>query len=272
MATNAHKSLDEPDAHYLTAVERTEELARLRAQAQNRKSILVFGPAGVGKTRLLLKLVQNQPAALHVPQTRSPRDLMMVLVHELHRLDKRDLQLPPNANSLSTSALKGIVQRALARFPFVLVLDHLAGPSRVVAGMIRELSDYGRSPIFFAARTPHMEDIGTLQSMCTDRSERLEIRNFTPAVALEFAKREADRKGLWASNLESALHSLVDWSEGNPGGILQMLKMADHPRYRAGDQIKAHVLYLDYRMGTGVSKDSRKEWSSPDTCNTRPRS
>ena len=28
-----------------------------------------------------------------------------------------------------------------------------------------------------------------------------------------------------------------------------MIKMAQFPKYRTGDQIKAHVLYLDYRMG-----------------------
>jgi hypothetical protein len=245
----ASSALPSPDAQYLAAVDRTEELARLRAQAQKRKSMLVFGPEGVGKTRLLLTFVQNQPFALYVSPIRSPRDLMMALIQDLRRLDKRELRLPSNANSLSTSSLKGIVQRALAEFPVMLVLDHLAGPSRVVTGIIKEFSDYGRRPIYFAARTPHMEDIGTLQPMCADRSERLEIRNFGPAVALEFAKREAERTGLWASNLDSALHSLVEWSEGNPGSILQMLKMADLPRYRMGDQIKAHVLYLDFRMG-----------------------
>jgi hypothetical protein len=245
----ASSALPSPDAQYLAAVDRTEELARLRAQAQKRKSMLVFGPEGVGKTRLLLTFVQNQPFALYVSPIRSPRDLMMALIQGLRRLDKRELRLPSNANSLSTSSLKGIVQRALAEFPVMLVLDHLAGPSRVVTGIIKEFSDYGRRPIYFAARTPHMEDIGTLQPMCADRSERLEIRNFGPAVALEFAKREAERTGLRASNLDSALHSLVEWSEGNPGSILQMLKMADLPRYRMGDQIKAHVLYLDFRMG-----------------------
>jgi GTPase SAR1 family protein len=245
----ASSALPSPDAQYLAAVDRTEELARLRAQAQKRKSMLVFGPEGVGKTRLLLTFVQNQPFALYVSPIRSPRDLMMALIQDLRRLDKRELRLPSNANSLSTSSLKGIVQRALAEFPVMLVLDHLAGPSRVVTGIIKEFSDYGRRPIYIAARTPHMEDIGTLQPMCADRSERLEIRNFGPAVALEFAKREAERTGLRASNLESALHSLVEWSEGNPGSILQMLKMADLPRYRMGDQIKAHVLYLDFRMG-----------------------
>jgi hypothetical protein len=245
----ASSALRSSDAQYLAAVDRTEELARLRAQAEKRKSMLVFGPEGVGKTRLLLAFVQDQPCTLYVPQVRSPRDFMMALIEDLRRLDKRDLCLPANASSLSTSSLKGIVQRALARFPFVLVLDHLAGPSRVVTGIIREFSDYGQRPIFFAARTPHMEDIGNLQPLCADRSERSEIKNFTPAVALEFAKREVERNGLWASNLEPVMHSLVEWSEGNPGSILQMLKMADLPRYRMGDQIKAHVLYLDYRMG-----------------------
>ena len=94
-----------------------------------------------------------------------------------------------------------------------------------------------------------MEDIGALQPICADRSERLEVRNLAPSVAVEFAKREAESIGLWSSNLETVLHSLVDWSEGNPGSILQMLTMAQLPRYRLGDQIKAHVLYLDYRMG-----------------------
>ena len=245
----ASPALQSPDAQYLAAVDRTEEMTRLRAQAQKRKSMLVFGPEGVGKTRLLRAFAQNQPFALYIPQIRSPRDFMMALILDLRRLDKRELRLPADTNSLSTSSLKGIVRKALAEFPCMLVLDHVVGPSRVVTGIIKEFSDYGQRPIFFAARTPHMEDIGTLQPMCADRSERLEVRNFTPAVALEFAKREAERMGLWASNLETALHSLVGWSDGNPGSILQMLKMADLPRYRMGDQIKAHVLYLDYRMG-----------------------
>jgi hypothetical protein len=260
----ASPALQSPDAQYLAAVDRTEELARLRAQAQKRKSMLIFGPEGVGKTRLLLTFVQDQPLALYVPQIRSPRDLMLALIQDLRRLYKRELRPPAIATSLTTSSLKGVVQRALAEFPVMLVLDHLAGPSRVVTGIIKELSDYGQRPIYFAARTPHMEDIGALLPMCADRSERLEIRNFTPSVAMEFAKREAKRIGLWASNIESALHSLVEWSEGNPGSMLQMLKMADLPRYRMGDQIKAHVLYLDYRMGRN------RPWCRDHAC-ARPR-
>jgi hypothetical protein len=94
-----------------------------------------------------------------------------------------------------------------------------------------------------------MEDIGALRPLCALKSERIEIKNLPQQVALEFAWREADKVQLGASNLETILPLLVQWSDGNPGAILQMLKMAHLPQYRAGNQIKAHVLYLDYRMG-----------------------
>src|ERR1700677_3828725 len=35
-------------------------------------------------------------------------------------------------------------------------------------------------------------------------------------------------------------------------------KMADLPRYRTGDQIKAHVLDLDYRMGQRITTASQR--------------
>jgi hypothetical protein len=77
----------------------------------------------------------------------------------------------------------------------------------------------------------------------------LELLNWPQHVALEFARHEAERTGLWATNLDAALASLVQSSGGNPGGIVRMVKMAHQPQYRIDDQIKFHVLYLDYRMG-----------------------
>ena len=238
----------EPTDEYLICVEREEEIGRLRNQVKIRKSLLVFGPEGVGKSRLLRTFVECQPLALYVGQTRSPRDLVLTLLHALHSADER-IKIPGNGATLSTSSLKGIVNRALDTQPFLMVLDQLDAPSSVVTGMIKGLHYYGRTPVIFASRSPHMEDIGALRSLCVNKSERLEVKNWPPHIALEFALRDAERLRLSASNLEAVLPSLVEWSEGNPGAILRMLKMAHLPQYRAGDQIKAHILYLDYRMG-----------------------
>jgi hypothetical protein len=94
-----------------------------------------------------------------------------------------------------------------------------------------------------------MEEIGALQALCHDKKERLEMMNWSPEIALEFARREGERLDLWANNLDAALQSIVHLSGGNPGAILGMLKMASRSQYRLDDQIKFHVLYLDYRMG-----------------------
>ena len=234
---------------YSAVVERTDELARLRAQVERRKSMLIFGPEAVGKTRLLRSFAQTQPLALFIAQVKSPRETLLVLVEELRRAAEPGIALPADCASMGTGSLKGIVQRALEQYPFLLLLDHLAGPSRVVTGLIKDLNYFDRTPVIFVARTPHMEDVGTLQPMCAGKSERLELKEFSAPIALEFARREASRTGLEASNLGHVLHQLVEWSAGNPGSIAQMLKMAHFPRYYVGDQIKAHVLYLDYRMG-----------------------
>jgi hypothetical protein len=234
---------------YLSIVDRSEEMARLQAQAQRRKPMLVFGPEGVGKTRLIAKFVKDQALALHVAKTQSPREILLALLHELRRSSKPEVALPVDPSTLRTGSLKGIVQRALDQVPFILVLDHLAGPSRIVTGLIKDLNYYDRTPVIFVARTPHMEDIGTLQPMCAGKSERLELKGFSPPIAFEFALRESERTGLTARNLYAFLHSIVEWSNGVPGSLIQMIGMAHLPRFRMDDQIKLHILYVDYRMG-----------------------
>jgi len=234
---------------YIAVVERTDELARLRARVERRKSMLVFGPEAVGKTRLLRALLPTQPLALFVTQVRSPHQLLSELVEQLRRVATSGIALPEDGAPMGTGSLKGIVQRALEQHPFLLALDHLAAPSRGVSGLIKDLNYFDRTPVVFVARSPHMEDIGMLQPLCAGQSERLELKEFPPAIALEFARREASRTGLSAANLNQVLHQIVGWSGGNPGSIVRMLAMAHFLRYRCGDQIKAHVLYLDYRMG-----------------------
>jgi hypothetical protein len=238
----------EPAREYLDIVERVEELSRLRAQAKRRKSMLLFGPEGVGKSRLLQTFVDGQSLALYVGQTRSPREFLLELHHSMS-LAIKGAKVLGDLSSLSTRSLKGIVHRAFDTQPFLMVIDHLDGPSRVVTGIIKDLHYYGRTPVIFASRSPHMEHIGALQAFCALKSERVELKNWPQAIAIEFAQREAERISLYASNLESTLRSFVEWSDGNPASILYLLKMACRPQYRMDDQIKAHILYVDYRMG-----------------------
>lgn len=147
----------QPDASdYAAAVERAEEMARFHARARARKSLLIFGPPGVGKTRLLQEFAKIQPFALCVRDTSSPRELALGLVAGLSKVPSKDLRLPRDPEALSTSSLKGMVHRALDTLPSLMILDQLSGPSRVLTHMIKDLNYYDRTPVFFVARTPHM--------------------------------------------------------------------------------------------------------------------
>jgi hypothetical protein len=213
--------------------------------------MLVHGPTMVGKSRLLRAFAASQPLTLYVAQVRAPREFLLALLSALHAADE-EIAVPGNLKDTSTTSLKGMAHRALDRREFLMALDQLDAPSRVVTGIIKDLHYYGRTPVIFASRSPHMEDIGALGPLCANKSERMELKNWPLNIALEFARREAERSELWASNLESVLPALVEWSDGNPGAILQILQMARLPQYRVGDQIKAHILYVDYRMGRGA--------------------
>jgi len=241
----------DPAHEYFDAVGRTEELGRLREQSRMRKSILIYGPEGVGKSRLLRTFCASERLALFVSNSRSPREFLVELLEAMRPTSKGGT-IPKIIAGQSARSLKGIAHRALDSAQYLIAIDHLSGPSRVLTGTIKDLHYYGRTPIFFAARSPHMEDIGALQAFCALKTERIELKNWPQSVALEFAKRQAESIGLCAVNLESALQSFVEWSDGNPSSIVRLLEMATRSRYRMEDQIKAHILYVDYRMGRGV--------------------
>jgi hypothetical protein len=200
-----------PTVEYLNCVEREDELVRLRNQARIRKSLLLYGPEGVGKSRLLRAFVKNQTLALYVGQMRSPRDFALILIQALHSADG-GIKVPGNLSALSTSSLKGILHRALDTRPFLMVLDHLDAPSRVVTGMIKDLHYYGRTPVIFASRSPHMEDIGALRPLCANKSERLELKNLPPQIALESVRCPVETESLTTALLTQGASLDGRWS------------------------------------------------------------
>jgi hypothetical protein len=56
------------------------------------------------------------------------------------------------------------------------------------------------------------------------------------------------KEGLEAENLAQFTEKVAEYSDGNPGAMLSMIRLAQDPRYFYEHQIKITPLYIDYKI------------------------
>lgn len=231
---------------------RQAELAELRQRLSARKSFVLHGPSGSGKTFLLHRVVRNLPEVLYCPQAASPQLVVQSLAYGLVELrDRYTKTFLRNAQAVklkSTISLRGIVLEAVRRGKYFVVLDHLQGPAAALSADTRDMMFYGETPVIAVARSAHMEDLGFLTPMFSLRAERMRLANFGHLEATNFAEEIARRIDLLATNLPEFLGRVVALSQGSPGAILKMLRMAKAPKYRLNGYVKTSPLYIDFRL------------------------
>ncbi len=235
--------------------DRVEENEQLRQRVAERRSFLLHGPAGVGKTLLLSSVVPDFPNILYSSQNPTPQALYRNLA-ELLLAAGHPVFAKSCANGLlslqakTAVSMKGLMRDALWNSKYLVVLDHLMRPSQSLAASIRELMLNWSVPVVAVSRSTHMEDVGFVLPLFPDRTEKFGVRNFDPDTAHLFATTYAERKGLIAENLAPFLDRVVEYGDGNPGAMLKMIHLAKDPKYSHGNQIKIAPLYIDYKIAT----------------------
>lgn len=244
----------------LTAIYgRGAELEQLRQLVSRRRPFLLHGSAGVGKTLLLKHLAGEVPEMVYCDESSSSQTVFRNIAAGLFaRKNRHVLQACGTSglnaiNNKSAVAIRGIVTEALREASHWIVLDHLKSSSQSFAASLKDVCNGTATPLIAVARSAHMEDVGFLLSMFSDRSEKYAMRNFDSDTAREFALRTAEQMHLSAANRDEAIQKIVHYSKGSPGAIVAMLQMAADPKYVAQQHVKLSPLYIDFRLSWGAT-------------------
>jgi len=238
---------------------RDVEIQEIRELVCRARSFLLHGPTGVGKTLLLRYFGVEFPEMLYCGESSSSQAVFRALAREL--ISKNNVSMVKACGRSGLAAIKeksavslrGIVTDAVRENRYWVVLDHIQSPSQSFSVAVKELIGGTEAKLIASARSEHMEDVGFLLPIFSDRSARYALRNFDSDTARSFATQVASEMRLKAVNRDEAIEKIVRFSKGNPGAIIAMLQMAINPKYLAQQHIKLSPLYIDFRLSWGAT-------------------
>jgi hypothetical protein len=246
-------------------VDRKAESLRLHQAIRRRESLLICGPAGVGKTALISKVLAELPedlarSAISVGGLVGLQPFLQALLQNLHEAGDSRLRKQLRAKgvggggfkswlkSQSTSRLKGAVYRSMQLASYWVFLDHVPPLTLAVAKVVRELVWMRNTPVYLVARGSGPEEVGHAAKMYWNESHRLILEPLRESAARELLEWCIRRFGLTRLNLDDFREAVLSMSGHNPGVLVKMCELAAEPRYHYGSQIKTRLIHIDCLM------------------------
>jgi AAA ATPase-like protein len=257
-------------------VGRESETRRLRAAIRKRESLMIVGPAGIGKTTLVLKVleefsVDSPPSFLYFAGIGGVRDLLRCVVRRLYESGDPTLRCQLHAEGInrttfktwldnqSTSRLKGSLYRAVEKNHYWIFLDHFPALTAATAKVVKELVLVRNTPVYLVARGFSEREGGHWAGLFWSQQQRLTLPPLSLKAARDLLESCISFYGLLKMNLLDFRPEVLRWSEGVPEAIVKMCELASSSRYQFGTRIKTKLLHIDYLTRGCVSGSSGYE-------------
>ena len=231
---------EQPQGQPVPLFGRRDEVQTLTNALRDRKSCLVLGPKGIGKTRLLQESlsIARQPYVY----VEGPVVLHRLLVELAERLSCPVGRFGSIRNATSV-ALKPSVLDAIRRLPRCLVLEDVADADPRMYRFLQQVYYVPGACLIVTAAS--RDCLGHLRKLLWDPREEIALKPLTRAEALSLFDAASRMYRLESFDLDAFRSKVLTAAQGNPGQILTMCRMASRPEYQDGRHIKFLPLRID---------------------------
>ncbi len=228
-----------------------KEKARIDAALAKPESVLLLGPAGAGKTRLLREAMTAHPDVLYVSWEPTLHALLVEIARVLIRAGHPEFlgRAKPGRDvetwlGRQTSVhLKGLFWSALETAPVPLVLDGIAGAGFPTYRFLQRI--YHTDGMALVAASRDAVRLGALGRLFWNPAKTVSIPPLNDRDAGRLFEAATDCFALWDLDLLEFRDKVLENAHGNPGQIVEMCRLATQPKYISGRYIKFAPLRID---------------------------
>lgn len=235
----------------LPLVGMAREQRRLATALRNRESLLLLGPGGCGKTRLIRETLRGDEECLYVAWEPTLHGLLVVIArlliataHASFLSRAKPGPEPDGWLSNQTSIhLKGLLWNALESSPVPLILDGVTGSGSPTYRFLQRIYHTPGMTVFAAARD--VPGMGALSRLFWDPRRMLNIAPLNDRDAARLFDLAAAHFKLCNLDLDEFRAKALESAQGNAGLIIEMCRLAAQPQYVAGRYVKFVPLRID---------------------------
>jgi hypothetical protein len=231
-----------------------KERQRLSLAFSSGDPLLLLGPQGSGKTRLIQEALSSNRRVLYIAWTRALHDLVTAMARALiaaRHAGFIGLAKPggdPEAwlAAQTSVRLKGLLWTAVESSPAPMMLDGVMGASFPTYRFLQRIYHAPGMTLFAASRDA--VSLGALARLFWNPAKALSIPPLPERDAGQLFEAAADHFKLRHLDLNEFREKVLESARGNPGQIIEMCRLATQPQYHAGRYIKFSPLRIDTVM------------------------